>query len=143
MASKATIVQEAVLSGLRGTGAFAAVVIGPAANVTAIPRASVTLEGVETFASDEVADEYWHRVRMTVELTTRDSDAGQASARLGSLMDVAEAGILTDVSQGGICRTLPIGKATEVAGRHLSVTSPPHASATLTVRCHFASTGGS
>jgi len=142
MASRATIVQEAVLSGLRGAGAFAAVLTGPETNATAVPRASVTLEGVETFASDDVADEYWNRVRMMVELTTRDSDATNAAARLQSLMDVAEAAILADVSQGGICQTLPIGKATEIVGRHVSPTPHSQASATLTLRCHFASTGG-
>ena len=143
MASTVTILLDALIAALRTGGAFADVGLSPAGNATAVPRASVCLDGTETFASDAVAGETWCRARVTVDVHTRDTDAGQAVRRLQTLLDAAEAALLVDPSQGGLCRALPVGQATEIVSRQLSpAVHRPQAAATLSVRCHFVSTGG-
>ena len=134
---------DAVVSALRASGSFAHVSLGTAPAVATIPRAAVAVESLETFPADDVAGQRWQRARLTVDIHTRDTDAGDVTRRLHTLLDSAEAALLSDPSQSGICQSLPIGGATEVVSRNVTPgVRRPEAAATLTVRCHLVAQEG-
>ena len=138
MAATIGTLLDSVVSALRASGSFAHVSLGTAPAVATIPRATVSAEALDTFAADDVAGQRWQRARLTIDIHTRDTDAGDVTRRLHALLDAAEAALLTDASQGNLCQSLPIGGATEIVSRQVSSgVRRPEAAATLSVRCHF------
>ncbi len=121
---------------LKACGQFATVTLGDGDVGPAVPRATVSLAGVERFGPDDEPDGAWLRVIARVSLHTREPNGPAAQVRTGELLEAAVEAILADPTRGGRCRHLPIGAATEVVKIAPADVRRPGAAAQFTVRCH-------
>jgi len=123
---------------LRETGAFALVTLGQSASATETPRAAVICEGQDKLTPDDTSGNTWTRLRASIRIRTRSSDATEATNRILGLCEQAATALLDDPHRGGLCHDLPIGKATAIGQGQLDHDlRRPEAGATLDVRCHF------
>ena len=123
---------------LRGTGAFAAVTVGPDTDSACWPRAELVLLSVDHASADDTPNGQWCALKAEVRLHVRSTGHGQALSRVLQLAELAQEVILTDRFRGQQCRDLPIGKATELGLIRLKPEiRAPYVCATFEVRCHF------
>jgi hypothetical protein len=102
-----------VLTTLRDSGLFSAVVFGEDHSRVDMPRAAVRFRSLESHLPDDTAAGRW--IRLTLQLSVRTRRGADGSeARLGELVAAARGALLADVTRGGICSDLPIGAATDL-----------------------------
>lgn len=137
MAPAATILGN-IVSSLRSAGLFAAVTLGPEGSLTTVPRATVTLDGLENIPCDDSPSARWSRLLARVTVHTRSDDASESLTRALDLAAAARDALLTDPYRSQTCCDLPIGRATEIGRIEVSRNlKRPEAEASLSVRCHF------
>jgi len=138
MASVATNILQHIVASLRAAGPFALVTLGEPGSSSAVPRATLSFEGLEQFRSDDTPDTTWVRLRARVTVHTRSPSDSDLAARVIDLCDLAAAAILAEASRDGLCRDLPIGLSTEVDRvQPAPDVRRPAASAGFEVRCHY------
>ena len=138
MASTASDILADLAETLRSSGIFAQVTVGQGGSSTAVPRASVLLEGAEDFTPDDAHDQRWVRLRSRVAIRTRNQDSAAGVARANDLCASAAAALMADPHRGGRCQVLPIGRATEVGRCDLSVSlHRPEVEMSFGVRNHY------
>lgn len=120
-----------------GTG-LAEVSVGASPSSVASPRAWLEADGLSWFAADDQPGLSWARLRVRLTLRTSGPDAAQVRAQLDELAAAATQAVLADPFRSGLCRHLPIGRATELmqADPQPSVRTP-NGELTLSLRCHF------
>jgi hypothetical protein len=129
-----------LLAAVRGSGHFAAVVSGPQAAETALPQATLSIENIEEFPSDESPAGRWFRLRASLRVTTRDDNSPAAVGRAVELAQLAADAIAADPLRSSLTCDLPIGLATEIDRIEMPrLQSAPLAEATLSIRCHYES----
>lgn len=138
MSSVASEILADLVQALRGTGKFRHVTLGEAGSAAEVPRASVLHEGQDSFQPDDAVGVQWYRLRATVSVHTRSTDASEAVTRANELYEEATQALLQDPFRSGHCQDLPIGRATEI-GRSQLVRDlkRPEVEMAFDVRCHF------
>ena len=123
---------------LRGTGAFAAVTVGPDTDSACWPRAEVGPISVDHARADDTPNDQWCALKTEVRLHVRSTGQGEALSRALELAESTQEAILTDRFRGQQCRDLPIGKATELGPIRLDpAVRAPYVCAAFEVLCHF------
>lgn len=152
MAGLETDILNDLVSALRTGGAFAVVELGGRRSESAVPRAAVLLERIESFPSEPWPTARWVRVETRVLLHARGDSPAEGLVRVSDLAAAATSALLADPSRGGRCQDLPIGRATEVQiVRHARDERYPERATSLdvrhpqrelclTVRCHYEET---
>lgn len=138
MASTETAICRDAAAALAASGLFAETHVGLDAASNAVPRASVAVEGREVFLSDDRPNGLWVRLRLRVFVRDRADNVGDGVARTADLCAAAGAALLADPKRGGLCRDLPVGRATELgATDKVTGVRRPAVEASLAVRCHY------
>ena len=138
MASTAADILDDVVETLRSTEAFSTVCLGVAASATEVPRAEVIYEGIEILNADDSSGTTWCRLRASVNIYSRATDAAVGTRRADELAETAVEALLTDPHRGSRCVDLPVGMATEVQRvRPIGGLKRPEVAVALEFRCHF------
>ncbi|MBS3734482.1 MAG: hypothetical protein KGY99_06095 [Phycisphaerae bacterium] len=137
MTSTERAILEDAYQALAASGLFAATSIGDGGASNAVPRASVTFEGRDVFISDDRPDMLWMRLRLRVVVHDRAADAADGAGRLAALSAAAGEALLADAYRSGLCRDLPVGRATEIASADPVAARRPEVEVALRLRCHF------
>jgi len=138
MSSVTTDILQDLTQTLRNSGLFQSVTTGSRGTDTAIPRAAIICEREETLAPDDSASSRWGRMRAIVKIHTRCGTSSYATSRLADLVAAVSEALLADPYRSGLCRDLPIGRATEIDGcRAATDLKRPEIEAGIDIRCHF------
>lgn len=126
-----------IVQSLRQCSRFSAVSLGLSPEM-ALPRATVKIEGFEVVEADDSATARWGKLTATISINVRDEAAGKAATRAVQLAEAATAALLADPFRSGLCKDLPIGRATEVGIARLTpLVRQPDSEISITIRCHF------
>lgn len=133
---------ESILSDLaaaiRQQVALAEATVGACPTSTATPRASVESDGLTWTAADDAPGVQWGRLRVRITIRSSHPQRDPLRNELEDLTQQARQAVLADPFRGGLCRHLPIGRATE----WMQVDPPsgprhPNAEVAIALRCHF------
>ena len=138
MASETAAILESIVETLRSAGVFASVELGERGSATEVPRANVLPECEETLRPDDLADARWLRLSARVILRTRADNRAEGLSRLMDLHRAAADALLADRFRGGLCRDLPVGRATELGRAEVARgIRRPELEMSFPVRCHY------
>lgn len=136
MTATSTGILDHLAATLRDAGLFAEVGVGESPASTSVPRARVLPDGAETFDADDAPGPWW-RLRARVVVTTRGADGEARAVAPVELAEAAAEALLADPYRDGLCRDLPVGRATEIVRVDPLEARSPQAAAVVILRCHF------
>lgn len=149
MSSTVSNILNNLVEVLRDTGAFATVQLGGDESNSAVPRAVVIHENIETIVSDNDFHLRYHRFSARILIRVHSALPAEATARLADLATVASDAIMADPYRNSNAQDLPIGMATEIFKvrtpkdhrypERITTIKPrrPEYEIVLGVRCHY------
>ena len=152
MSSTVSNILNNLVEVLRDTGVFATVQLGGDESNSAVPRAVVIHENIETIVSDSDFHLRYHRFNARILIRVHSAMPAEATTRLADLATIATDAIMADPYRNTNAQDLPIGKATEIfqtrtpkdqryPERKTSVKPRrPEYEIVLAVRCHYSAT---
>ena len=154
MSSTVSNILNNLVEVLREAGEFASVELGGNESNSAVPRAVVIYENIETIVSDSNFHLRYHRVSARILIRVHSPSPTEATTRLADLATIATDTIMADPYRDGNAHDLPIGKATEIFQvrtpkdqrypERITTVKPrrPEYEIVLGVRCHYSPAGG-
>ena len=117
---------------------LAQVTVGaPSPTETSTPRAAVLSDGLTFYPTDDEEAMHWIRLRARIVVRERRDDPALLVGQLEYLGQQVRQAVMIDPFRGGLCKHLPIGRATEPGSCELSHTARlPLGEIVLALRCH-------